>query len=128
TVAIATSDSGEGLVSSLAQPTPAASLNLVFGQGNWNVPRTVTVTGQNDTVTDPAHPYQINVGPTSSTDPNYQNLSAAPVAVINDDNEPEVTIVATSPNAAEGGASGIFTVTRTGNTNTSLAVGYSIGG
>lgn len=41
---------------------------------------------------------------------------------IDDDDRNTVTIAATTPNAVEGGASGVFTLTRTGNTSGSLTV------
>src|SRR6185295_7746495 len=44
------------------------------------------------------------------------------------DNEPEVRITATTPNAAEPNVNGVFTVTRTGNTNVALTVNYTVGG
>jgi hypothetical protein len=50
------------------------------------------------------------------------------VAVINDDNEPEVSIVATTPNAAEPNVNGLFTVSRTGDTSLPLTVIYTVGG
>jgi hypothetical protein len=41
---------------------------------------------------------------------------------------PTVTIAATTPTAVEGGASGAFTVTRTGVTASALTVNYAVGG
>src|SRR5204862_7872902 len=60
TVPVATSNTGEGLVSSAIFPTPAAVVNLTFTGSSWNVDQVVTVTGVNDTVTDPSHAYQID--------------------------------------------------------------------
>ena len=88
----------------------------------------MTVTGQNDTVTDPAHAYQITLNPTSSPDGNYNAKDAGTVNVVNVDNEPEVTITATTPTAAEPSTNGVFTVTRTGSTVGSLVVNYTVGG
>jgi hypothetical protein len=119
TIPLASSNTGEGTVS-----TPS----LTFTAANWNVAQTVTVTGVNDTVTDGAQPYQINLGPTSSADPNYNAKTPPFVAVINDDNEPEVTIVATTPSAAEPNINGAFTVTRTGDTTAPLTVNYGVSG
>jgi len=41
---------------------------------------------------------------------------------------PVVTLTATTPAAIEGGASGVFTLTRTGSTASALTVNYSAGG
>ena len=41
---------------------------------------------------------------------------------------PVVTVIASAPAAAEGGAAARFTVTRSGSTTTSLTVSYSLGG
>jgi hypothetical protein len=49
------------------------------------------------------------------------------VAVINDDDEPEVTIAATA-GASEPNVDGVFTVTRTGDTTADLTVNYTVGG
>jgi hypothetical protein len=119
TIPLASSNTAEGTV---------APPSLTFTPGNWNTAQTVTVTGVNDTATDGAVAYQINLGPTASVDPAYSGKTPAPVAVINDDNEPEVTIAATIPNAAEPSTNGAFTVTRTGSTAGALTVNYSVGG
>ena len=77
-------------------PIPGQTLNLTFTNANWNVDQTVTVTGQNDILTDPAHAYQITLNPTSSSDGNYSAKNAGTVNVVNVDNEPEVIISATT--------------------------------
>ena len=41
---------------------------------------------------------------------------------------PVVTVSATTPNAAEGGAAGVFTISRTGSTASSLIVNFNISG
>jgi hypothetical protein len=41
---------------------------------------------------------------------------------------PVVTVSATTPNAAEGGASGVFTISRTGSTASALAVNFTVSG
>jgi len=118
-IPVLSSNSLEGTVS----PT-----SLTFNDVDWNTPKTVTVTGVNDFNTDGNQGYQINLGPSTSGDPNYSGKPVPSVAVVNDDNEPEVTIAATTPTAFEGGASGVFTVTRTGLLTGSLTVNYSVGG
>jgi len=47
---------------------------------------------------------------------------------IQDAAQPTVRISASTPTAAEGGAAGVFTITRTGATNNSLLVNFIVGG
>jgi len=126
-VTATTSLTSEGLVSSAAFPSPASSVTLTFTSLNWNSNQVVTVTGQNDNVTDPSHLYQINLGPAVSGDGNYSGKTLSPVAVINDDNEPEVSVAVTTM-AAEPSTNGVFTLSRTGNNGASLTVNYTMGG
>jgi hypothetical protein len=62
TIPLASSATTEGSVS----PT-----SLLFGAGDWMIPKLVTVTGVNDTVTDGNVNYQILLGPVVSGDTNY---------------------------------------------------------
>ena len=119
TIPLSSNNTAEGTVS------PAS---LTFTNALWNVVQTVTVTGVNDSLTDGNVGYQIDLGPTVSGDPAYDGRNPGPVLVTNNDNEPEVTIVATTPGASEGGTNGVFTVSRTGNTGSTLTVNYSISG
>ncbi|MDB6035881.1 MAG: Calx-beta domain protein, partial [Verrucomicrobiales bacterium] len=57
---------------------------------------------------------------------NIHNLNTASVTI--QDALPSVTLTTTSATAAEGGGSGIFTVTRSGGTNNSLTVYFLVGG
>ncbi|MFO0837235.1 MAG: Calx-beta domain-containing protein [Phycisphaerae bacterium] len=78
TIALSSSDLTEGTV---------APASLTFTPANWNTPRTVTVTGVNDTLVDGDIPYTIVTAPAVSTDPAYSGLNASDVSVINLDNE-----------------------------------------
>src|SRR4029079_239740 len=90
TISVASSVSTEGI---------AAPGTLTFTNGNWNTTQTVTVTGQNDAVTDGPVRYQMNLS-AGSSDPAYNGKPIGPVLVTNNDNEPEVTITATTPAAS----------------------------
>jgi hypothetical protein len=60
---------------------------------------------------------------------NFADGSASTGSVtINTAALPTVTIAATAPTASEGGGAGVFTVTRTGSTNSGLLVYYTITG
>jgi hypothetical protein len=78
TIPVSSSDPSEGAVS---------TATLTFTSSNWNVPQTVTVTGQPDGVADGNVAYTIDLGPSSSLDPNYDGLSHS-VAATNFDSTP----------------------------------------
>jgi hypothetical protein len=65
-------------------PTEGAvdKAQLVFTAADWNVPQTVTVTGQADAVVDLDHAYAASIGASVSVDPLYTALSV-PVNLIN---------------------------------------------
>lgn len=56
---------------------------VTFTTANWNVPRTITVTGVNDTVVDGDVAYSIVTGPATSADTGYSGFNAADVAAVN---------------------------------------------
>jgi hypothetical protein len=116
------------VASSLSTEGTASPSSLIFNAVNWNTFRTVTVTGQNDAVTDALHPYQITLGLTSSGDPKYDSKTPAAVDVINDDNEPEATDA--GDDAQRGGAQRPRLVHRvpTGDTTAALTVNYTVSG
>ncbi len=97
TLPIVVSDTTEG------STTVAA---LTFTPANWNVYQTVIVTGVDDTVDDGDVTYAVNVGPSSSTDANYNGLPAQSVSIINFDNDDTVTPPGTTGGGGGGGRSG----------------------
>lgn len=78
TLALSSSDTGEGTVS------PAS---LTFSALNWSAPRTVTVSGVDDALTDGNQDFAVALEP-SSGDPRYDALAPLAVTVTNTDNEP----------------------------------------
>ncbi len=78
TVDLSSSDTTEGTVS------PSS---LTFTSLNWNIPRTVTVTGVDDFLVDGDVSYSILMASAISTDLKYDGLKAADVSVINLDDE-----------------------------------------
>ncbi len=100
TTSLITSEAGASStfsVSLMSQPTANVTFNLsnsdptqgslsqstlTFTPGNWNVAQTVTVTGLNAFITTPYQAYQIT-GNATSTDPDYNNMTMAPVTVTN---------------------------------------------
>ena len=71
--------------------------SITFDTGNWNTPRTITVTGVDDWVVDSMNPQKIPVdlGTASSTDTNYDGMDPGDVTVYNIDDEtmPEVIVL-----------------------------------
>jgi len=74
------------LVSDTPSEGTASPASLIFTPVNWMAPQLVTVTGVDDEVKDPAHPYKIIVT-SASDDPRYARLGATQVAVTNRDND-----------------------------------------
>ena len=77
-MAIFSSDQTEGLVS----PN-----QLIFTSTNWNVARTITVTGQDDKLVDEDVVYEAETFPAQSSDANYSALDAPDVILINTDDD-----------------------------------------
>ena len=84
-----------------------------FGSGNWNIPKTVTVIGVNDSIIDGDQPYTIITGPAISLDPLYNGVDAADVSVTNLDNDVPGGITVTPTDGlvtTESGGTATFTV------------------
>ena len=77
TIAVTSSDTTEGTV----LPT-----TLIFTDANWNEPRTVTITGVDDTADDGDVSYRI-LAAASSDDLNYSDPDAVDLAVVNVDDD-----------------------------------------
>jgi hypothetical protein len=69
-VPVASSDTGEATVS------PAT---VAFDAGTWNVPQTVLAVGVDDPfpIADGRHPYRIDLGAATSTDPHFQGATGS---------------------------------------------------
>lgn len=78
TVSLSSDDTGEGTVS------PAS---LTFTPANWSTPRTVTLTGVNDSLTDGNQSYTVVFEPAVSTDPRYDGLWPEDLMAVNLDDE-----------------------------------------
>jgi uncharacterized repeat protein (TIGR01451 family) len=74
TIGVSSSDTARGMIS------PA---QLVFTPGNWNVPQDVIVTGVDDLTADGDVSYTVVLAPASSTDPQYDQMTAPAVSVTN---------------------------------------------
>ncbi len=83
---------------------------LTFTNGNWNVPQTVTVTGEDDDVVDGNQTYNVRVRVVvGSSDTAYGGVSDELVSVTNiDDDIPGVTIDDTIATTTEIGGAAVF--------------------
>ncbi|MBO9664109.1 choice-of-anchor U domain-containing protein [Dokdonella sp.] len=89
TIALSSSDTGEGVV---------APASLTFTTANWNAAQTATVTGVDDALGDGDIAYSIVTAPATSADPGYAGVDPPDVAVINtDDDSSGVSITPTVP-------------------------------
>lgn len=71
--------------------------SLVFNSTNWNIPQIVTVTGQDDALSDGNMAYAIVLEPAISTDVAYAGLDPADLSAFNVDNEvPGITVSPTN--------------------------------
>ena len=62
-------------------------LPLTFTSDNWNIPQTVTVTGEDDAEADGDQTYTIITAAADSIDFNYNGINPSDVAVTNIDND-----------------------------------------
>jgi hypothetical protein len=115
-----------GGTATAGQDYTALSGSVTIAGGKSSAP--LTVTPVNDSSPEPTETVVVTLANRSSY--NVGSPSNATVTIAdNDTTLPTVTITVTDANAAEAGANpGIFTVSRTGSTSASLAVGYAIGG
>lgn len=110
TIGLSSDDASEGTIS------PAS---LTFTPTNWDVPQTVTVTGQDDTDFDFDVAYSIVTSAATSADPGYNGFDPSNVSVLNLDNDLTTTTYnsADAPKALKD-AKG----RRSGKTNSTLTI------
>ncbi|NOY90836.1 MAG: hypothetical protein GXP55_06450 [Deltaproteobacteria bacterium] len=87
TIPVASSDTGEGTVS---------TATLTFTVANWNAPQAVTVTGVSDGIFDGDQPYTIALAPATSTDAGYDTMDPTDVGATNMDQDPGVSVTPTA--------------------------------
>ncbi len=106
TLPIASNDTTEGTVS------PSS---LVFTPANWDVPRTVTVTGVDDNLADGNQLFQAAVGVAVSADPNYNGINPPNPQVTNFDDDVATVVVRSAPiiEVSESGGTATFSIVLT---------------
>ncbi|WP_339917429.1 HYR domain-containing protein, partial [Yeosuana marina] len=117
-VDVASSNTNEGTVD-LSQ--------LTFTSANWDTPQTITVTGVDESIVDGTIAYTIEntVNAASTTDPNYDPLNPADVAVNNTDNDAAFVSIdsVTQVETNTGTTNFVFTITHSGD---EVAGGYGV--
>ncbi|SMD31950.1 Por secretion system C-terminal sorting domain-containing protein [Reichenbachiella faecimaris] len=85
--------------------------SLTFDNGNWNIPQTVTVTGENDALYDGDEPFEITVSVNdASSDDDYDDAEDQIVDGINEDNEGSIRVSTNTVTTTEGGTDVTFSV------------------
>lgn len=99
---------------------------LTFGQGDWNVPQNVVVTGANDAVADGPQNYAIAFDATTSGDVAYAAILPANVGVTNDDDNDlaGITVGPISGDTGEDGTSATFTVALNSQPTSDVSVNF----
>eukprot|EP01062_Namystynia_karyoxenos_P026284 TRINITY_DN20469_c0_g2_i2.p1 TRINITY_DN20469_c0_g2~~TRINITY_DN20469_c0_g2_i2.p1 ORF type:complete len:1669 (+),score=432.81 TRINITY_DN20469_c0_g2_i2:86-5008(+) len=101
-----------GIPANQASEGTLSATSLLFTTGNWNTAQTVTVTGVADNVDDGNVAYVIDLGPTTSSDKAYDQVSPSDVQVTNmDDDTTGIIVTPTSGlQTTEGGGQATFTI------------------
>jgi uncharacterized delta-60 repeat protein len=108
TIPLSVSDASEGSLS---------TTSVTFTSANWNVAQTVTVSGIQDYAFDGPQVFTVNIGPATSTDPNFNGLDPDDLVITNDDaanTPPQITSNGSSDTASINVAentTGVTTVT-----------------
>lgn len=82
-----TSDVTIGLSSSNTNEGNVSPSSVTFTDANWNVARTITVTGTNDFIDDGNIAYTIVTANATSSDADYNGMTSPDVSVTNNDND-----------------------------------------
>ena len=101
---------------------------LIFTPDNWNIPQSVTITGQNDDEKDGDIQYTIDFANAVSDDPHYSNLPLDKLTVTNLDNDTAgVFISKTSLTTSEDGTSDTFDIILKTKPDSDVTITFQIG-
>ncbi len=120
---------GEGLVSAVNGVSVADPADLVFTAANWNVARTVTVSGTDDDVIDGAVVWQVTGAFVGTDGGSYSPVTpVSPVAVSNQDNDSAGIAISTVDGftqVSEGGAGDTYKIQLTSQPTADVTVTIS---
>lgn len=110
-----TADVSVGIMSSTVAEGTVSPASVTFTSANWNTPRTITVTGVNDSLDDGDIVYTIITSNAMSSDADYAGVTVQDVVVSNtDDDMSGVTVTPTSGlTTTEIGGTAMFTMVLT---------------
>ncbi len=110
-IIVSSTDTSEGLINKMAG-TASGSVEFTFTPGDWNVPQTVDIEGQDDITVDGTVSYTINLSvKDADSDNTYDPVSDQTINVDNADDEiAGFTASAISGNTTESGTAATFTV------------------
>ncbi|MEZ2322181.1 MAG: DUF4347 domain-containing protein [Microcoleus sp.] len=104
-----------------------AIASFTFSSANWNLPQTATVKAVDDSAVEGTHLSTITFS-ASSTDLAYNKIGIPKVDVLILDNDsPGIAVIPTSTNAAEGGATGSYSVVLTKAPTAKVTVNFAAG-
>ncbi|MEZ2278979.1 MAG: DUF4347 domain-containing protein [Microcoleus sp.] len=104
-----------------------AIASFTFTSANWNLPQTATVKAVDDSAVEGTHLSTITFS-ASSTDLAYNKIGIPKVDVLILDNDsPGIAVIPTSTNAAEGGATGSYSVVLTKAPTANVTVNFAAG-
>ncbi|WP_341732605.1 Calx-beta domain-containing protein [Microcoleus sp. EPA2] len=104
-----------------------AIASFTFTSANWNLPQTATVKAVDDSAVEGTHLSTI-ISSASSTDLAYNKIGIPKVDVLILDNDsPGIAVTPTSTNAAEGGATGSYSVVLTKAPTANVTVNFAVG-
>lgn len=86
--------------------------SIVLTSSNWNLPQVITVSGVDDAAVDGDQDYAVRVGPSASTQTEYNALPFVDVSVTNTDNDSAGVVVAPTSGltTTEGGGTATFSI------------------
>jgi hypothetical protein len=126
TINISVPEASEGTITA---PAPSGSLKtLTFTTADWYTAQAVTVAGVNDSVADGNVGFNVVIGATASTDPDYNGTFDPPDVVLTnvDDDAAGVTVVAGSTMVTESGTAASFSVVLNSEPAANVSVPFSI--
>lgn len=116
-IGISSSDTTEGTVSGAL---------LTFTPADWNVAKSITVTGVDDVIVDGNVVYSIVTAAATSADAAYNGIDAANVSATNDDNDVAgINVTPASVGTTEAGGTDSFTIVLTSQPSANVSIGIS---
>lgn len=117
TIPIASANTAEGTVD---------KGSITFDKTDWNVTQIITVTGVNDDIDDGDQVYSIQVGPTQSSDPDFNNTTFQDISFTNqNDDTAGLTVSGGSIDLSEDGLTDSYTIALTSRPVSDVSVAIS---